>query len=38
VEFTPNRIRVTLDPDQGQTITRSVSWSEALHGDAGALP
>jgi hypothetical protein len=38
VEFTPNRIRVTLDPDQGQTITRSVPWSEALHGDAGALP
>src|SRR5690242_19668510 len=36
--FTPNRIRVTLDPDQGQTITRSVSWNEALHGDAGAIP
>jgi hypothetical protein len=28
--FTPNRIRVTVDPDQGQTITRGMSWDEAL--------
>jgi hypothetical protein len=36
--FTPNRIRVTLDPDQGQTVTRSLPWNEALQGDAGAMP
>lgn len=37
--FTPNRIRVTLDPDRGQTITRSLSWSQALQGSGGgAMP
>jgi hypothetical protein len=36
--FTPNRIRVTLDPDQGQTVTRSLPWNEALQAGTGAMP
>lgn len=35
--FTPNRIRITLDPEQGQTVTRSLSWSEALRDGNGAM-
>lgn len=34
--FTPNRIRVTLEPEDGPVVTRSMSWAEALGGDGGA--
>jgi hypothetical protein len=30
--FAPNRIRVTVNPERGPNVTRSVSWNEALHG------
>lgn len=37
--FTPNRIRVTVEPENGPRVTRNLSWSEALHGvGAGAMP
>lgn len=37
--FTPNRIRITLEPKGGPEVTRSVPWSEALHGGGvGAMP
>jgi len=37
--FTPNRIRITLEPQGGQPATRSLPWSEALKGgEAGAMP
>ncbi|HXS73200.1 MAG TPA: DUF6776 family protein [Rhodanobacteraceae bacterium] len=35
--FTPNRIRVTLEPQDGAAVTRSLPWSQALEG-AGAMP
>lgn len=37
--FTPNRLRVTLDPAAGQPVTRTFSWSEVLHGGgASGMP
>ena len=37
--FTPNRIRITVDPEHGPEVTRSLSWSEALRGSgAAAMP
>lgn len=35
-DFTPNRIRVTLDPQDGPQVTRSLPWSEALRGGAAS--
>ncbi len=29
-KFTPNRLRVMVDPDQGKNLTRSMAWSDAL--------
>lgn len=28
-DFTPNRLRITLDPRRGKTITQSMSWTDA---------
>ena len=28
--FTPNRLRVMVDPDHGKNLTRSMAWSDAL--------
>lgn len=37
--FTPNRIRITLEPKGGPEVTRTVPWSEALRGGSvGAMP
>ncbi|HET6912026.1 MAG TPA: DUF6776 family protein [Rhodanobacteraceae bacterium] len=37
--FIPNRIRVTLDPESGQSVTRSWPWSDAVHDSAvGGMP
>lgn len=36
--FTPNRILVTLDPQSGATVTRTLAWSEAVQGAAGGAP
>lgn len=35
-DFRPNRIRVTLDPQDGPQVTRSLPWSEALRGGAAS--
>lgn len=36
--FTPNRIRVTLDPEGSQAVTHSLPWSQAMQNGAGAMP
>lgn len=36
--FTPNRIRVTLEPDQGASVVRNIDWATALQNAAtGAM-
>ncbi|MER3547150.1 MAG: hypothetical protein C4338_05910, partial [Rhodanobacteraceae bacterium] len=36
-DFTPNRVRVTLQPQGGAAITRTLAWNEVLRsGGAGA--
>src|SRR5690242_20392350 len=38
-DFTPNRLRITLQPQEGPSVTRSLPWKEALRGAAaGAMP
>ncbi|MDQ2971503.1 MAG: DUF6776 family protein [Rhodanobacteraceae bacterium] len=30
VDFTPNKLRITLDPHDGSPVTRTLAWSDAL--------
>lgn len=36
--FTPNRISVTLDPQGGAAVTRTLAWSETVQNGAGGGP